>query len=268
VAAALIVTALDLWHRVEVAEVGLQPATVTATGKPAKPVAPPKSRPTARGGSLLAASWALYRGKWRIAPQPLLTFLPRLVWHLRAPALGFGAAWVGWAAGEAGGWRMITFGWLAVVLLLLVPNHFELPASRRLHLLGADWSGVARHNLRTGLLTAALPVVLGACAAALLPRFTPVAGIAAILAVAGFVAARATTGPLDLVIDPLPDGKAGLLVLAGLLGALVTGWFVAPAPTHLAFGIAVSALGAATVLRDLRDREGAGRRLEAAASDD
>ena len=266
VAATLLMTALDLWHRVEVAEVGLQPVTVAAAR--AKPVAPPKSRATAKGGSLLAAAWALYRGRWRIAPLPLLTFVPRLIWHVRAPALGFGAAWVGWVAGYAGGWKTISFGWFAVVLLLLVPNHFELPSSRRLHLLGADWSGVARHNLRTGLLTAALPVLLGACAAALLPLFTPVAGIGAILAVAGFMALRASTGPLDLVFDPLPDGKAGLLVLAVLLGALVTGWFVAPAETHLAFGIAVFVLGVATVLRDLRDREGAGRRLEGAASDD
>ena len=266
VAVAVLVVGLDLLHRVEAAEVGLDPVP-GAAAKPRK-VPAPRAPAAARRGSLLAASWAIYRGKWRVAPQPILLFLPRLLWHLRAPVLGCAAAAVGAAAGAAGGWSTLTVGWLAVVVLLFVPFHFDLPASRRLHLLGADWGAVARHNLRTGLAAAALPAVLGACAATLLPLFTPIAGTGAIFFVAGFLAARASTGPLDLVFDPLPDGRAGCLVLSLPLGALVTGSFLAPAPTFLAFGAAVFAIGAATVLRDLRDPEGAGRRLEAGAADD
>ncbi|HEU4394330.1 MAG TPA: hypothetical protein VFS92_02120, partial [Planctomycetota bacterium] len=116
VAAAILITALDLWHRVEVAEVGLQPVTVAAAR--AKPVAPPKSRPAARGGSLLAAAWALYRGRWRVAPQPVLLFLPRLAWHLRAPIAGAAAACVCMAAVHAG-WMGLPFLWFAGLLLVL-----------------------------------------------------------------------------------------------------------------------------------------------------
>ena len=265
--AGILVPWIDLWHRVETAEVGLQPVPVATTR--AKPVAPPGSRPVARGGSLLAASWALYRGRWRVAPHPVLFFLPRLLWHLRAPAGGAAAAVVCTMAAHLAGWHSALFLWMAGLLLVVgVPFHFDLPESRRLHLLGADWAPVAHHNLAWAVALSVIPATAGACAAALLPIGTTIGWTGAICMVAGFTAIRTCIWVLDSSWDALPDGRPGcLLPLAGI-AAIAAGYRFAPEATHVAFGAAVLAIGVFGLYREWRDPEAAGRRVEAAASDD
>ncbi|HEU4394052.1 MAG TPA: hypothetical protein VFS92_00690, partial [Planctomycetota bacterium] len=159
--------------------------------------------------------------------------------------------------------------WFAGLLLVIgVPFHLDLPESRRLHLLGADWAPLARHNLRWGVALSVLPATAGACAAMLLPFGTPAAWAGAIAMVAGFTAIRTCVWSLDPIFDALPDGQAARLTPLGAVAATAFGYMYLPEPTHLVLAAAVFAVGAAGLVREWRDPEAAGRRLEGAASDD
>lgn len=221
------------------------------------------------GRGLAAAAWALYRGRWRNLRHPWLLFLPKLAWECRAPACGFIAMIAPVILSVEGTVQSALSLWLTAVFLLLVPSPLNLPASRRLHLLGADFTAVARHNLRWGTLLAVLPATLGGAFFLLFAGKLPARGIVgALLLCVGVLLLRQGPSAIETFHAVVPGRGPRIAVVVLATAGLIYGWGVDGPTSLLALGEITFLLAAVAVIRDLRDPEGAGRRLEAAAADD
>jgi len=265
-----VLLAADSLRLVDLADLGVEPRAAAqslfARAAGAR-TALPASSDAGRGNR--AAAWALYRGRWRNLQHPWLVFLPKLFWECRAPACGFIAMIAPVILSLEGGLVRILSLWLTVVFLLVIPSPLHLPASRRLHLLGADFAAVARHNLLWGTLLAVLPGALGAAVFLLLPGKLPARAIVgALLLCVGVLLLRQGPSALETLGALLPGRWARVALVLLATGGLAVGWSMDGPTALLVLGEAVFVLAGAAVVRDLRDPEGAGRRLEAAAADD
>lgn len=270
-----VVAALHTLHLLPSIDLGAEPTLAETPARAASSGGAKRSPllPVYPGGGLLRTAWSLYRGRWRLLQHPRLAFLPKLLWESRGIACGFiavTATSVALGNGRALGTERfygLLFLWMAWLFAMVVPSPLALPASRRLHLLGADYADLARHNLRWGLFLAVLPAALGGSVLLLLPwEGVPLeARTGGLLALTAFLAFR--QGPAVPWLNK-DSSTAGGKATLGFSAAWVVLWFLDAPLALLLGGAAAFLLALAAVARDLRDPEAAGRRFAGGAVDD
>ncbi len=260
----IVVTAAHALRLVGTTDVGVEPRPEVRVKRVTASV--PARNHSLAGRGLRAAAWALYRGGWRTLQHPWLMFLPKLLWEFRAPVCGAVAVVAVVFGSTIGGFKGLLAPCLAMAFLAVIPAPLRLPASRRLHLLGGDFSAVAVHNLRWGILLAVIPAALGGALPFLLlgaedpPPFLAFAG--AWGGAVAFLLLREGAGFIDALI---PDTGWAVLTLAT---CLLGGWMI-DAPTTLGVaGTAMFALALRSTVREFRHPDLAGARFAAGAVDD
>ncbi|NUN53765.1 MAG: hypothetical protein HUU06_13415, partial [Planctomycetaceae bacterium] len=249
-----VVAALHTLHLLPSIDLGAEPTLAETPARAASSGGAKRSPllPVYPGGGLLRTAWSLYRGRWRLLQHPRLVFLPKLLWEFRGVACGFIAVGAASAAGGMEWYYGLPALWMAGVFAMVVPSPLALPASRRLHLLGADYADLARYNLRWGLFLAVLPAALGGSVLLLLPwEGVPLeARTGGLLALTAFLACR--QGPAVPWLNK-DSSTAGGKATLGFSAAWVVLWFLDAPLALLLGGAAAFLLALVAVARDLRD---------------
>ena len=222
------------------------------------------------GGGLRSTAWDLYRGKLRQLRFPWIQGPVRALWDCRALAYGFlGVMLLASSQAEAGSLGAFYFGAIILGAGLFLPSPLELPASRRLHLLGADLPEVARHNRRGGFYLAVVPVFLGGILVLQIPSLVGRLGApgiwSALLACTGSTL-MAKAGAMRGISEAMDRAGWVVVTLVGVVA--LSGWLVSPRLALTVIGPALFVAALAAFLLDLTAPRDDARELMEKAADD